>query len=86
MSHLNMEKKIMNFYLFEIVNNVSGNRENLVKVNSVDCSMQKAERIVKQNYPNSLFTEYFNGGFTADEPMCEEIFWKVNYKWRKKYV
>ena len=45
---------------------------------------EKAERIVKQNYPNSLFTEYFNGGFTADEPMCEEISWKVNYKWRKK--
>tara|TARA_R110002020_G_scaffold107276_1_gene249247 strand:- start:5192 stop:5524 length:333 start_codon:yes stop_codon:yes gene_type:complete len=80
-----MEKK-MNYFLFEVINYVSGNRQDLVKVDADKYSRKEASRIVKQNFPKSLFVEFFNGGYELDEPRCEEIFWKVNYKFKRKLV
>jgi len=83
MNNLTMEKK-MTYFLFEIINKVSGNREDLVKVDANKYSEKEASGIVKQNFPRSYFAEYFNGGYELDEPNCTEIFWKVNYIFKKK--
>jgi len=59
--------------IFEIINNVSGNRENLVKVNCNDCTVKKAERIETKTSVESLSKDITHSQNSVEEPDWELI-------------